>query len=397
MLTFDEMTSVIQTLLSDYCVNHPSITTPLSNIIGKVSSSDIHAEIPLPSCNTAAMDGYIFKSKFQLNTTYTVTTSIAAGDVLLETFEQEEVIRINTGAPVPDGYSYLIMQENVHVWTENQVSYLKLIKDDRQNHIRQAGEDVAQDSVIFSKGHQFQVQDLPLLAAVGLSQLPIMQPLKIGVISCGNELIEPGNTKNQYQAYDANRAPLLSMIQSLGHDSIDFGIIPDHQDTIRSTLLEMTKTCDLIITSGGASVGDYDFFANIVKDVGRVEKHKLAMKPGKPLMVGNIQSKPYIGLPGNPVSSFVCFRTLVAPALKKAFGQTPAASQFAKLTAPIRQSHNRLEFARALLKGDQVTPLPQQESHRVGGLSRANVLIKLQPGSIDMIPGELIEVLPIEC
>ena len=396
MLSYDEMSTLLTRKLTEYCAKRITDSMPLHDAVGKTAAYDIHAEIPLPSVNTAAMDGYIFTSPLEEKKTYTVTSTIAAGDMLKTDYANDEVIRINTGAPVPDGYSFLIMQEQVRVWTDNQHTYLQVTTEGRQNHIRKAGEDVAQGSVLFSQGHQFRLNDLPVIAAIGLSKIPVLKPLTIGVASCGNELLEPGQSKNVYQAYDCNRAPLLAMIKALGHTPHDFGIIPDNQQAIRSTLFEMAKTCDLILTSGGASVGDFDFFAKVLQDIGKITEHKVAMKPGKPLLVGHIQSRPYIGLPGNPVSSFVCFQTLVAPALRRAFGQAPEAPSCAKLTTPITKSHQRLEFARAIVNGDQVTPLPQQESHRVGDLRLANGLIVIPPGPVNLNPGDEIRVLHLE-
>ena len=168
MLSYDEMSTLLTRKLTEYCAKRITDSMPLHDAVGKTAAYDIHAEIPLPSVNTAAMDGYIFTSPLEEKKTYTVTSTIAAGDMLKTDYANDEVIRINTGAPVPDGYSFLIMQEQVRVWTDNQHTYLQVTTEGRQNHIRKAGEDVAQGSVLFSQGHQFRLNDLPVMRSLGL-------------------------------------------------------------------------------------------------------------------------------------------------------------------------------------------------------------------------------------
>jgi molybdopterin molybdotransferase len=376
----------------------------LEQLHGRILAIDIQAERDLPPTHQSAMDGFALQSRDLeegLNH-FLIVGESAAGHPFSGQITRGNAIRIMTGAQVPNSCQYVIMKEDVHIRSENNIQINPgFTHSHSKNNIRLQGEDVATGETLFNKGHIITSKDFCLIANLGFKELPVMPQLKIGIVSSGDELIEPGNPVLLSQIYDANRPILKRLIEDMHQISVDFGILPDDEQIIENTLRNMSH-CDVIISSGGASVGEYDHLKSIVQKLGHVQHHKVAMKPGKPFIFGTLLDKPYFGLPGNPVSAYIGFLELIQPALLAKLGVSQdSQSKFQKklflpITRDVHKKGNRLEFLRAKLCAQGVTPMEHQDSHRIKDLSRADAIIKIPAQVVQITKGTLVEVHLIE-
>ena len=273
--------------------------------LNRVLAEDPHSTIDVPGYDNSAMDGYAVRSEDCLasGTALPVTQRIPAGQV--GTFlEPGSAARIFTGAPVPEGADAVVMQEMCQQDGEH-VTINTIVKTG--SNVRRAGEDIAKGGVVLNAGKRLRPQELGLLASVGLAEFKVKRKLKVATFFTGDEIVSPGQPLAPGQIYNSNRYTLLGLLQSMGCEVVDLGIVPDTLDATVDVLKQAASGADLVITSGGVSVGEEDYVRIALEKLGELSMWRIAMKPGKPVAFGKVENALFMGLPGNPVSVFVTF------------------------------------------------------------------------------------------
>lgn len=372
----------------------------LRDTLGRVLAEDIISPFNVPPYANSAMDGYALASTDleKLPATLRCVGQAFAGQPFAGSVQPGECIRIMTGAIVPDGCDTVIMQEQAEVDGDN--IYFSG-EHRRGDNVRLAGEDIAQGQVVFSKGRRINAADLGLLASLGRSEVSVLRKLRVAFFSTGDELKSIGESLKPGDIYDSNRYTLFAMLQKLGIDMLDMGVIKDDPEALRQALQAASDNADVVITSGGVSVGDADYIKALLAELGQVNFWKIAMKPGRPLAFGQIANTPFFGLPGNPVSVMVTFYQFVLPALQKMAGETQTAPLLLQATAaaPIRKRPGRFEFQRGILKSSadgqlQVCMTGEQGSGILSSMSHANCFILLDENCAGINAGERVTVQP---
>ncbi|MDD2722490.1 MAG: molybdopterin molybdotransferase MoeA [Methylovulum sp.] len=374
---------------------------PLRNSLGRILASAVYAQANIPPDRNAAMDGYAFSSQdIAVDCVFTLTCvgTSWAGRPFQGGLNSGECIRIFTGAVVPEQADSVIMQEQVRA--EGSSIHFPAQTKGKQN-VRLAGEDVRQGDRVCSYPKTVTAADLGLLAAIGIAEIPVLRQLKITFFSTGDELAELGQALQAGQIYDSNRYLLSGLLNDCRYTFIDGGVIADDPNQLEAALLGAAKQSDVIITTGGASVGEADYVKDILQACGQVEFWKIAMKPGKPLAFGKIGGSYLFALPGNPLAVFATFQKFVLPALAQLMG-LPTRHPL-RLTATCRsilkKSPGRQEFQCGILSQEAtgefiVASAGQQGSHLLSTLHKANCYIILPGGSQGVQLGEQVVVEP---
>ncbi|MDH5691509.1 MAG: molybdopterin molybdotransferase MoeA [Gammaproteobacteria bacterium] len=377
-------------------------TIPLAHCMGRFLAEDICSTINVPSWDNSAMDGYAicFHADGSLaDKPYQVIGKVMAGDSSVLALTPGQAARIMTGAPVPKGTSSVVMQEHATLLGENLQVPTRIGLGD---NIRRAGEDIEIGKTILRKGDLLTPPRIGLLASVGFSQVTVSRKINISLFSTGNEIKEPGEKLSEGQIYDTNRYVLKSFLSSLPVNIQDLGILKDDQAEIHAALQQASKNSDLIITSGGVSVGDADFVKQTLESLGSLSFWKIAMKPGKPLAFGHIGEALFLGLPGNPVSTTVTFLLFAKPSITKLSGGTEHQNLRLKLrtTSELRKSVGRQEFQRGIMEEGAngewlVRTTGRQGSHVLSSMAVANCLIDLPADSEGTEINEWVDVIPL--
>lgn len=372
-------------------------TVTLHQSLGRVIAQDIQSPASVPNYDNSAMDGYAFNSQ-DLNTTpLKIIGTAFAGKAFNTAVASGECVRIMTGAAMPQGTDTVAMQEKVLRDGDN-IQFTEAPKP--RANVRYAGEDLQQGQNVLSAGHLMQPADLGLLASLGIAEIRVYRKLKVAFFSTGDELVAIGNPLATGQVYDSNRYTLYGMLSRLGVEIIDLGAIADDPLELENTLLNAAAQADVIITSGGVSVGEADYMKELLSKHGQVMFWKIAMKPGRPLAYGKVGNAHYFGLPGNPVAVMVTFYQFVREALLTLMGQpaTNALPMFeVECTAPIRKLTGRTEFQRGILYTDtagiwKVKPTGAQGSAILSSMSLANCFIVLDENVGNLDAGTMVQV-----
>lgn len=370
---------------------------PLKEALNNVTASDIRSSIDVPDFRNSSMDGYAIAKGSNQHQTLTVKGTSWAGRPFTETLNPQECIRIFTGAYVPDDCDCVVMQENVTTNGESITIQHAALPNE---NVRDVGSNVQQGQIIFPKGHRLGPADIGVLASCGLFEIEVYQPLKVGFFSTGDELVGAGHNLNLGQIYDSNRYSLGALLKNMNVEAIDLGILEDDPAVIEQALTDAATTCDVLITSGGVSVGEADFITKTLEKIGRVDLWKIAVKPGKPFTFGHIKDTVFFGLPGNPVSVMVSMDQIVKPALMKMAG-LPASTTNFRIKAIAKNTLNkavgRMEFQRgiAVINEDgqlEVTSVGHQDSHILTSMSKANCYIVLEADITTVNTGEYVKV-----
>jgi molybdopterin molybdotransferase len=382
---------------------HPlagATTTPLRDALGRVLAATVTAPIDLPPYPASAMDGYALRSvdvaasgskRLRL-----IGTSFA-GRAFNGLVAAGECVRIFTGAPIPAGADAIVIQERCQVDGDTVVIEGIVAAGD---HVRPVGHDVSSGAPMLSEGRRLNAFDVAWLAAVGIDAVMVRDRPTVGMFSTGDELCEPGATLGEGQVYDANRTALRALLAALPVTVLDFGIVPDSPAAIIAMLADADRRCDLVITSGGVSVGDADHVKPAVETLGTLQLWKLNLKPGKPLAYGRLRRAAFFGLPGNPVSAVVTLLMIVRPVLEKLCGAMPSPplTLQATLRHAIDHEPGREEFQRATLTtvaGEaEVSVSGDQSSNRLASFAAANCLIRIGKACGDLPAGSKVTVLP---
>ena len=280
-------------------------TVDILDALNRVLAEDLHSSIDVPGYDNSAMDGYAVRSadcQAEANE-LPISQRIAAGQVGLP-LEPGTAARIFTGAPIPEGADAVVMQELCQQ-DDDMVVVNTVVK--AGSNVRRAGEDIKNGSVVLQAGKRLRAQELGLLASVGLAEFKVRRKLKVAIFFTGDEIIAPGQPLAAGQIYNSNRYTLRGLLQSVGCEIIDLGIVPDTLEATVDVLNEAAASADLVITSGGVSVGEEDYVRIALQQLGELSMWRIAMKPGKPVAFGKVGDTLFMGLPGNPVSVFVTF------------------------------------------------------------------------------------------
>ncbi len=368
--------------------------------LGRITSSDVVATIPVPPWDNSAMDGYAFNAD-DLNTTKTlpIQGTLTAGMSADEALKPGYAFKIMTGAPVPEGADTVEMIENTD-GGDDQVTFLSSPKAGA--NIRVKENDIAVGQVLVPANTRLQPEHLMLLSSQGMCEVQVFRKVKVGIVATGDELATPGEQKLASQIYESNRIGVASLIAKLGVEVVDFGIVKDNKQALADLFSRAQQDVDIMISSGGVSVGEADFVKDILENLGKIDFWKIAIKPGKPFALGKIGNTVFCGLPGNPVSSFVTTQLLVLPVIRKKQGESQHAGPLtvnATLTRDVKRRAGRRDFQRAIISRSDtgellVTPHKNQSSGVMTSITQSNSFMVLHESVASINQGEQVPVIP---
>ena len=359
---------------------------PLSQAEGRVLAHEITSTIDIPPFDTSAMDGYAVNTDdlSQAGCQLPLSQTIYAGNAP-QALTSNTTARILTGAPLPRGANSVIIQEACTIQSSS-IQFNTL--NEPGSNIRRQGCHVQKGQKVLTKGSRLTPAELGLLASLGLSSIQVYRPLRIGILSTGDELVSPGQPLQAGQIYNSNHIMLSQLATTMHTEVVDLGCLKDEPTLMRSALEDAHTQCDIIISSGSASVGDKDYINSLLAELGEVAFWKIKIKPGKPFTFGKIGCCDFIGLPGNPVSCFVTFHLLVRPFILKRQGikhfdlnPVQAIADFSR-----RKTHKRTEFIRVSVTRNShgqyvATPFPNQDSATLLSITQSDGLLEIPAGS----------------
>jgi molybdopterin molybdotransferase len=385
----------------------PAFDQPLMEAFGLAAAEDVHASVALPGFDNSAMDGYavahgdVASASEEAPVHLPVVGEIGAGQASLLAMSPGTAVKIMTGAPVPAGADSVVPYE----WTDRGVANVVISQaPEPGQHVRPKGQDVAEGDLLVQAGTVLRARQIGLLAAVGRPSVRCRPRPRVVVISTGSELREPGTALGRDSIYDGNSFLLAAAARQAGAIAYRVGIVPDQPRAFLSGLNDQLVRADLVVTSGGVSMGDYDVVKEALAPLGTVWFGGVAMQPGKPQGFGTVgeDAVPIVTLPGNPVSAYISFEQFVLPALRRMMGRTPYTRPEADalLTHGLRSPEGRRMFARgtlSLVDGRlAVTPVGAQGSHMIGDLAESDALIVVPETVTWVEAGETVTVLPLD-
>ena len=369
---------------------------PAGDALGRVLAEDVLSAIDVPGYDNSAMDGYAVDSASfaEAGSVLAVSQRIPAGQ-RGEALVPGTAARIFTGAPVPEGADAVVMQEQCEQQGDSVV--INTVVQAGEN-VRRAGEDIGQGATVLAAGTLIRPQEQGLLASIGCADVSVKRKLKVASFFTGDELVEPGKTLAPGQIYNSNRYTLNGLLQAAGCSIDDYGIVPDSLEATLDVLQRASAGADLVITSGGVSVGEEDYVRIALERLGELNMWRINMKPGKPVAFGKVDRALFIGLPGNPVSVFVTFLILARPLILKMQG----AKQYLPQPLSIRSGFEwrgikRQEYLRVRIRRDSLDPYaeiyPHQGSGVLSSVSWADGLVVVEPEQV-VVPGDILDYIP---
>lgn len=381
----------------------PAEQISLADGLGRVLAADVASRRDQPPMAVSAMDGYAVRAAdvATLPVTLKVIGYAPAGHAFDGILGPGEAVRIFTGAPVPEGADAIVIQEN----TEQADETVRVVdgKAPAGRFIRPAGLDFATGDVLLPRGKVLTARDVGLSAAMNVPWLSVYRKPRISILATGDEIVMPGDPIGRDQIVSSNALSLAAFITAQGGAPLDLGIAPDEEDGLRA-LAAGARGSDILVTTGGASVGDHDLVQSVLGDIGlEVDFWRIAMRPGKPLMFGRIDGTFLIGLPGNPVSSLVCAIMFLAPAIRRMLGMDNLLPEtgMARLGTDLPENDEREDYLRASLSRDEngdviATPYGKQDSSMFATIARADALVIRKPFAAAAKSGTPVEFIPLK-
>jgi len=385
-----------------------SESLPLQDCLNRVLAEHVISPIDVPSHTNAAMDGYAIQAADLPASGATTQLDIVgeswAGRPWTRVMLRGQAVKIATGAVMPAGSDTVVIVEH----TQREGDKVELGDDTSPGrNVRHAGEDLKQGEAVLSAGTWLTPAEIGQLASLGFAQVLVKRRLKVAVFSTGDELVSLANNEHKPleagQVFDSNRYTLCAMLQRLGVEVIDLGVVADSADATRDVFQRAADSADAVVSSGGASVSDADHVSRTLGELGDVAFWRLAMRPGRPLACGDVSGALFFGLPGNPVAVMVTFYQFVQPALRHMMGCTVAEPLLfkARSTATLRKSAGRVEYQRGILAINAdgqmtVSTTGKQGAGRISSMTRANCFIVLPPELESVEQGDLLDVQPFE-
>ncbi|TCC04529.1 molybdopterin molybdotransferase [Kosakonia quasisacchari] len=375
-----------------------SETLPLLACFGRVVAQDIISPLNVPGFDNSAMDGYAVRlAEVQSGNALPVAGKAFAGQPFDGEWPAGTCVRIMTGAPIPAGCDAVVMQEQ----TEQTDAGIRFTAEVRANqNIRRAGEDIQQGACVFAAGTRLTAAELPVIASLGIADVNVLRKVRVALFSTGDELQLPGQPLADGQIYDTNRLSVHLMLSQLGYEVINLGIVPDNPQKLRETFIAADSQADVVLSSGGVSVGEADYTKAILDELGEIAFWKLAIKPGKPFAFGKLKNSWFCGLPGNPVSATLTFYQLVLPLLEKLGGNIAGIQPLrlrARAVERLKKTPGRLDFQRGVVsRGEdgtlEVRSTGHQGSHIFSSFSQGNCFVVLERERGNVEAGEWVDV-----
>ncbi|EMN7356374.1 TPA: bifunctional molybdopterin-guanine dinucleotide biosynthesis adaptor protein MobB/molybdopterin molybdotransferase MoeA [Vibrio parahaemolyticus] len=373
----------------------------IENAYGRVLAEHIISPVNVPQYTNSAMDGYAIRSDDVDRDSYQIVAEVMAGHAYDKALEVGQAVKIMTGAPTPLNGDTVVMREQASQEGDNVTFNGANIKAGQ--NVRQAGEDLAIGSDVFTAGTRLASPEMGMIASLGFGEANVFRKLKVAVFSTGDEVQAPGTEQKANSIYDSNRFTIMGMLEKLGCEILDFGILEDNEQLMIEALENASAQADVVMTSGGVSVGDADYIKLALDKLGQIDFWRINMRPGRPLAFGQINNKPFFGLPGNPVAVMVSFINFVEPALRKMQGEQgwKPLKVNAIATENLRSRQGRTEFSRGVYELDDTGRLTVRTTGKQGSgilrsMSEANCLIEISPAIDTVKAGESVTIIPLQ-
>ncbi|EGQ9164513.1 bifunctional molybdopterin-guanine dinucleotide biosynthesis adaptor protein MobB/molybdopterin molybdotransferase MoeA [Vibrio parahaemolyticus] len=373
----------------------------IENAYGRVLAEHIISPVNVPQYTNSAMDGYAIRSDDVDRDSYQVVAEVMAGHAYDQPLEVGQAVKIMTGAPTPRNGDTVVMREQASQEGDKVTFNGAHIKAGQ--NVRQAGEDLAIGSDVFTAGTRLASPEMGMIASLGFGEANVFRKLKVAVFSTGDEVQAPGTEQKANSIYDSNRFTIMGMLEKLGCEILDFGILEDNEQLMIEALENASAQADVVMTSGGVSVGDADYIKLALDKLGQIDFWRINMRPGRPLAFGQINNKPFFGLPGNPVAVMVSFINFVEPALRKMQGEQgwKPLKVNAIATENLRSRQGRTEFSRGIYELDNTGRLTVRTTGKQGSgilrsMSEANCLIEISPAIDTVKAGESVTIIPLQ-
>ncbi|ARO98503.1 Molybdopterin molybdenumtransferase [Vibrio alginolyticus] len=373
----------------------------IENAYGRVLAEHIVSPVNVPQYTNSAMDGYAIRSDDVDRDSYQVVVEVMAGHAYDQPLDVGQAVKIMTGAPTPRNGDTVVMREQASQEGDKVTFDGANIKAGQ--NVRQAGEDLAIGSDVFTAGTRLASPEMGMIASLGFGEANVFRKVKVAVFSTGDEVQAPGTEQKANSIYDSNRFTIMGMLEKLGCEILDFGILEDNEKLMIEALENASAQADVVMTSGGVSVGDADYIKLALDKLGQIDFWRINMRPGRPLAFGQINNKPFFGLPGNPVAVMVSFINFVEPALRKMQGEQgwKPLKVNAIATENLRSRQGRTEFSRGVYELDATGRLTVRTTGKQGSgilrsMSEANCLIEISPAIDTVKAGESVTIIPLQ-
>ncbi|WP_045464702.1 bifunctional molybdopterin-guanine dinucleotide biosynthesis adaptor protein MobB/molybdopterin molybdotransferase MoeA [Vibrio hyugaensis] len=373
----------------------------IEDAYGRVLADHVVSPVNVPQYTNSAMDGYAIRGDDVERDSYQVVAEVMAGHAYGQPLEVGQAVKIMTGAPTPINGDTVVMREQASQDGDTITFNGASIKTGQ--NVRQAGENLAIGSDVFTAGTRLASPEMGMIASLGFGEANVFRKLKVAVFSTGDEVQAPGTEQKANSIYDSNRFTIMGMLEKLGCEILDFGILEDNEQLMIEALENASAQADVVLTSGGVSVGDADYIKLALDKLGQIDFWRINMRPGRPLAFGQINDKPFFGLPGNPVAVMVSFINFVEPALRKMQGEQgwKPLKVSAIATENLRSRQGRTEFSRGIYELDETGRLTVRTTGKQGSgilrsMSEANCLIEISPAVDTVKAGESVTIIPLQ-
>ncbi len=373
----------------------------IEDAYGRVLADHVVSPVNVPQYTNSAMDGYAIRGDDVERESYQVVAEVMAGHAYDQPLEVGQAVKIMTGAPTPINGDTVVMREQAS--QDGDTVTFKGASIKTGQNVRQAGEDLSIGSDVFTAGTRLASPEMGMIASLGFGEANVFRKLKVAVFSTGDEVQAPGTEQKANSIYDSNRFTIMGMLEKLGCEILDFGILEDNEQLMIEALENASAQADVVMTSGGVSVGDADYIKLALDKLGQIDFWRINMRPGRPLAFGQINDKPFFGLPGNPVAVMVSFINFVEPALRKMQGEQgwKPLKVSAIATENLRSRQGRTEFSRGIYELDETGRLTVRTTGKQGSgilrsMSEANCLIEISPAVDTVKAGESVTIIPLQ-